>query len=202
MRGLFARAQAVNAQPSIVDGKTNLIVNGGAEAGPAGTPTELVTTIPGWTRAGNANVFPCDLTGYVLTSDPAPPDNGFNYFTGAIDGYASTLTQDIDVSLSASTINGGNVKYTAAFYLGGLRMPAQMTVTFKNASGQAIISATQGPVGLDGLGMSLQQQIGLVPARRGLRWRLLSTTRTRWPTACRSCSVRSVLRPIPCSAPT
>src|SRR5580704_4825172 len=78
---------------------TNLIVNGDAESGPAGTPTSAASSIPGWTRAtGNVNVLPYGLAGYVLLTDPAPHDHGFNYFSGNPSGGSSTLTQVINVS--------------------------------------------------------------------------------------------------------
>jgi uncharacterized protein (TIGR03437 family) len=161
--GLLIATQSVWAQSSILN--TNLIVNGNAEAGPASPDgTTTVSSIPGWTRTGNADVLPYDLTGLVLLSDPAPPDHGFNYFAGAIDNQTTTLTQLIDVSSAASAINAASVKYTASVYLGGIALPAKMTVTFENASGQPIGGPTLGPAGYDGYGMSLQQQIGLVPS--------------------------------------
>jgi uncharacterized protein (TIGR03437 family) len=164
---LSITVQTVKSQ-SILGG--NLIVNGNAEAGLGGTATTVVTSIPGWTRAGNANVLPYGLTGYVLLSDPTPapppygPGPGFQYFIGAS---SSTLTQNIDVSSGASIIAGGNVKFTASAYLGaragGGASAPQMTVAFQNASGQPFSTASVGAAGFDGEGMSLQQQIGLVP---------------------------------------
>ena len=51
------------------------------------------------------------ITGYLVTTDPAPPDHGFQYFAAtAPKGSTTTLTQNIDVSSGASTINGGNVE--------------------------------------------------------------------------------------------
>jgi hypothetical protein len=74
---LLAAAQMVHAQSSILG--TNLIVNGNAEAGPAGTGVnDIVTSIPGWTRAGNINVLSYGLTGLVLLTDPAPPRSRFS----------------------------------------------------------------------------------------------------------------------------
>src|SRR5580704_8534512 len=85
-------AQGVQAQQSILG--SNLIVNGNAETGPAGTPTQLVSSVTGWTRTGNANVLPYALTGYLLLTDPAPLDHGFQYFySGDVGSGASTLTQ-------------------------------------------------------------------------------------------------------------
>ena len=162
---LLAAAQTVHAQGIF---GTNLIVNGNAEAGAAGTAATPVASIPGWTRTGNTNVLPYTITGYLLLTDPAPPDHGFQYFAAAAQQGTYSLAQNIDVSSGASTINGGNVKYTASAYLGsadgsGLAPTAQMAVAFKNASGQTFSTATVGPLGLNGNGMSLQQQLGLVP---------------------------------------
>jgi uncharacterized protein (TIGR03437 family) len=161
---LLIAAQTMHAQGIL---GSNLIVNGNAEAGSAGTATTPVASIPGWTRTGNANVLTYNLTGYILLSDPAPPDHGFQYFTGPLAGGSSTLTQTIDVSSAASAISGGNIKYAASAYLGawtvGAGVPAQVTVAFQNASGQAFSSATLGPAGFDGVGLSMQQQTGLVP---------------------------------------
>jgi uncharacterized protein (TIGR03437 family) len=165
---ILAAAQTGEAQPGILG--SNLIVNGNAEAGAAGTATTTVASISGWTRAtGNANVLPYNLTGYILLSDPAPPDHGFQYFNGAINNNSSTLTQIINVSSGASIISGGNVRFTASAYLGGTAdfdYTAQMTVAFQNASGQTFSSATVGPMRnpIPAPGMSLQQQIGLVPS--------------------------------------
>jgi uncharacterized protein (TIGR03437 family) len=165
---LLAAAQMVHAQSSILG--TNLIVNGNAEAGPAGTGVnDIVTSIPGWTRTGNANVLSYGLNGLIQLSDPTPPDHLFNYFAAASGKPdPSTLTQPINVSSGASIISGGNVKFTASAYLGsangsGLASTAQMAVAFQNANGQLLNSITLGPLGYNGNGLSLQQQIGLVP---------------------------------------
>ena len=163
---LFAAAQMGTAQSSILN--TNLIVNGNAESGSAGTPTTLVASIPGWTRTGNANVLAYSLTGYLLLTNPAPPDHGFQYFySGDVGAGASTLTQTIDVSSGASVISGGNVKFTASAYLGGLEggpYSGQIAIAFQNAAGQTFSQVTLGPVAPGGTnGMFLQQQIGLVP---------------------------------------
>ena len=120
----------------------NLIVNGGADAGPAGTSiASIVANIPGWTATGNANVLPYDLAGFLLSTKPSPPDHSFQYFVGTGN---SVITQDIDVSSGAATISGGNVRFTASAYLGtalsyvvsGTSGAAQMAVAFKNANGQ------------------------------------------------------------------
>ena len=154
--------QTANAQSSILN--TNLIVNGNAEAGPASPGGEtVVTSIPNWTATGRANVLPYGLTGHLLLTDPAPLDHGFQYFSGDPLESPSKLTQIIDVSSGASIISTGNIKYTASAYL---RRPgnAQVVIAFQNANGQQIASTTLGPGGINGVGLSLQQQIGLVPS--------------------------------------
>src|SRR5580704_19449042 len=130
---LLAAAQTMHAQGIF---GTNLIVNGNAEAGSAGTATTPVASIPGWTlTTRNVNVLPYGLAGHLLLTDPAPPDHGFQYFAGDPDQSPATITQTIDVSSGASTISGGNVKYTASAYLHD-GVLAQMIVAFQNASGQ------------------------------------------------------------------
>lgn len=148
---------------------TNLIVNGNAETGTASNAVStLVNSIPGWTRSGNVNVLSYGITKYLLTTSPSPPDRGFQYFAGA--GYPAplTMTQTIDVSAAASTISGGSVKFTASAYLGGSNPSdyygnAQMAVAFQNASGQTFTTVTLGPLAYIGNGLTLQQQMGLVP---------------------------------------
>jgi len=149
---------------------TNLIVNPGAESGPAGTATVSATSFPGWTVTGKANVLPYGITGQVLLTDPTPapppygPGPGFQYFT-CLSG-ACTFTQTISVASATSTISGGSVKFTASAYLGARAgaTDAQMTVAFENSAGQQFGTSTVGPGGLNASGMSLQQQIGLVPS--------------------------------------
>jgi uncharacterized protein (TIGR03437 family) len=172
---LLTALQTAYAQQVNIDGKTNLIQNGGAEAGPAGTDLKTaITNIPNWVITGSPTVLSYGLAGYVLLSDPAPPDHGFQYFASTVDR-TSTLTQTIDVSSAATTIANGNIKYTVSAYLGsvvnnGDGVPVEVEVDFKNTNGQILSSAAPlGPyAGLNRPGMSLQQQIGLVPAQTAM----------------------------------
>jgi hypothetical protein len=142
----------------------NLVANGGAEDGPAATSATNIVAIPGWTPTGNLTVLPYNLTELIQLSDPAPKDHGFNYFSGSTG--ASSLTQDIDVSSGASLIAGGNVRFTATAFLGNRLgdqgTTAQVSFAFKNAGGQTFSSTTAGPGGYNAIGLSMQQQIGLV----------------------------------------
>ena len=167
---LFAVATQLAHAQSILG--ANLIVNGNAEAGSAGKSTSDVVPIPDWTvSSGSPTVLPYGLTrngAYnpgIQTADPAPPDHGFQYFAAAA---TSVITQTIDVSSGASAINSGNVKYTISAYLGtngnGSGVGVTMAVAFQNARAQTFSTVTLGPnAGFAGEGMSLQQQIGIVP---------------------------------------
>jgi uncharacterized protein (TIGR03437 family) len=164
----FALIATPAVQAQIVGGNQNLIVNGNAESGAAGTSGSNVVAIPGWIRTGNATVLPYGLTGYLLLSDPAPADHQFQYFYAGDNGVgASTLVQTIDVSSAASSISGGNVKFVFSSYLGGIAgngHTVQVTAAFQNAGGQTFSTVTLGPIGYPGVdGMSLIQQIGIVP---------------------------------------
>jgi hypothetical protein len=83
---LFAASQMAYAQGIL---GSNLIVNGNAEAGPAGSGVlTAVASIPGWTvQSGKPTVLPYNLTstaaqqptnGYEQLTDPRPSFMAFN----------------------------------------------------------------------------------------------------------------------------
>ena len=89
---LGAAALLIYTTPSAAQSilNTNLIVNGNAEAGPAGSGVvTAVASIPGWTvQSGKPTVLPYNLTitapqqptnGFPQLTNPAPPDHGFQY---------------------------------------------------------------------------------------------------------------------------
>lgn len=167
----------ISVLPSTVFGQqgvlgTNLIVNPGADQGPAGTAINSVVSIPGWTLTGTPTVLPYGLSGLLAVNQPSPSDHSFQYFAGSGN---SAIAQDIDVTSSATAINTGNVRFTASAYLGtviayvvsGTLGSAQMTVAFKNANGQTFDTVALGPISEGAFyqgGIFLQQQIGLVPS--------------------------------------
>ena len=167
---LLAAAQMVQAQ-SILG--TNLIVNGDAEMGKAGTDLKTpVATIPGWTtQSGKPTVLPYNATGYVQLTDPTPPHPGFQYFAAAFPSLPAVISQTIDISPAASLINAGNAEFIGSAYMGsigGLSMGTQMAIAFQNANGQTfstvIVGSFMFPLATSGTsGMFFQQQIGLVP---------------------------------------
>lgn len=181
---LAAAALLIYAAPSAAQGilNTNLIVNGNAEAGPAGSGVVTpVASIPGWTVvSGKPTVLPYNFTstdvaqqptnGFIQLTDPAPADHGFQYFAAVFPSLPATLMQTISVSAESSLINAGNAEFIASAYLGsegGVSVGTSMAVAFQNANSQTFNTVTVGPLvaaGARGEAMYLQQQIGLVPS--------------------------------------
>lgn len=128
----------------------NLIVNPGAEDGPADTGADVpVKKIPGWTQQGDCDVVPYGADGVVGVHDPGPSARGKNLFTGGPDTGKTSLSQTIDASAESADIQGGGVSYTLSGYLGGFSSQednAVLTVQFKDASGKVLGTASIGPV--------------------------------------------------------
>src|SRR5215831_5967538 len=146
----------------------NLIVNPGAEAGDVSLPqyTGPVPSIPDWNRAGKTDVIPYGR--FMDLSHLAPLNHLNNYFVGGWSNASSTISQEIDLSAGASTIDGGAVTFDASAYLGddfGKPDNAAMTVIFSDAAGRALKSVTLGPISDPAgyIGMLLQRRIGAVP---------------------------------------
>jgi uncharacterized protein (TIGR03437 family) len=142
----------------------NLISNPGAEDGEVSLPqyTGSVPVIPGWTRVGKTDVVPYGR--FMDLSHVAPMNHLSNYFVGGWSNGSSTLSQEIDVSAAAATIDGGGVTFEASAYLGddfGKPDTAAMTVTFYDAGGHALTTVSLGPVA--GAGLMFQRRIGAVP---------------------------------------
>jgi uncharacterized protein (TIGR03437 family) len=136
------------AQTSVFN--RNLIVNGDAETGPANPDGyNPITTIPGWTVTGAPDVLTYASNYLIRTVGVHPLQSGANYFFGGHPGANSSLTQNIDLSSGASTIDGGAVTFSASAYLGGWDTQpeaAEVVIDFLDASGRPLASATVGPV--------------------------------------------------------
>ena len=126
----------------------NLIVNGSAEAAPGSTNASPVNT-PDWTSTGGASAIQYGTSGYPSATDPGPPDRGKNFFFGGADDPMGTLTQTIDVSQYATSIDAGQVKYALSGCFGGYSSQgdnATLTVTFEGASENALGKGSIGAV--------------------------------------------------------
>lgn len=121
---------------------TNLILNGDAEAGVAGTTPGWVTT-GGFTSAayGDPNWIPSDA--------PGPADRGSNFFVGGSKTPSSTAFQSIDVSFGSNQIDTGYITFDISAYMGGWRTDDDNVVvglSFKDAGGTTLNRSSLGPV--------------------------------------------------------
>jgi uncharacterized protein (TIGR03437 family) len=149
----------------------NLIVNGDAEAGPSDPDGHHpISSFPGWTAQGTPDVVQY-ASGYNIGPDDIVPlKDGSSYFTGGRTQADSSLSQNIDMSSAAATIDAGTATFVASAYLGGFQSEpetAQMIVTFLSSSGGTLGSTTLGPVTSDDrkdrTGLWYRRTIGRVP---------------------------------------
>ena len=126
----------------------NLIVNGDAESGTGSTDATPVAT-PGWTSTGEATALQYGSGAYPALTDPGPTDRGVNLFIGGQNDATSSLTQTVDLSSDAASIDAEAVTYALSGWLGGYSTQedyATLTVTFRDGTGTAIGAGTIGPV--------------------------------------------------------
>ena len=135
----------------IGNASANLIVNGGAEAGPGGDGNSVIAP-PGWTTSGNFTVVDYVLGGPLgfpgLTS-PGPLDRGANFFSGGPPNASSSAWQAIGLTGYAGQIDHGTVAYVLTGWLGGYDGQddnATLTVTFQDVNGVSLGAATLAPV--------------------------------------------------------
>lgn len=177
-------AASVGLGSGSISSSANLIVNGDAESGTASGWDSPPKTIPGWTTDGNMTVVAyTDGGGDVTPTSPGPPVRGNNYFS-ATEVDSAQMTQLIDISSSATTIDAGTQPYTLDGWLGGFDGQddnAVVQATFESSAGASLGTATIGPVlAADRGGVSLlleRTATGTVPA--GTRKVLITVTITR-----------------------
>jgi hypothetical protein len=122
----------------------NLLQNGNAEAGP-GAPDNSVIRPPGWVSTGSFTAFRYGVSG----APSAPAGGGTNLFAGGPGEAFSTGTQTVDVSASASAIDGGTMRATLSALLGGWQGQgdeASVEAFFISSSQVALGSIKIGPV--------------------------------------------------------
>jgi hypothetical protein len=128
-------------------------VNGDAESGTGSSDgSVVVSSIPGWTTTGEANVVQYGASGgYPASTDPGPSDRATNFFAGGPNDATSTFTQTIDLSAYATQIDSGAIGYLLSAYLGGYSTQddnASLAITFFGAgdAGTALGTGSIGPV--------------------------------------------------------
>ena len=141
------------ARPAAAQFGTNLIVNGGAEAGAgSGTGTTAVP-VPGWTTTAPFTVVQYAAGGgFPGAASPGPADRGANFFAGGPGSQSSVATQRLDLGSFGGLlpeVAAGNVRFTLAGFFGGFSAQddaASLTARFVDAGGAVVGSAVVGPV--------------------------------------------------------
>jgi hypothetical protein len=118
---------------------SNLVVNGGAEAG-----------LAGWSTFGGVDPFTAVDYGpnWVLPTQPGPLDRGLNLFVGGSASYAAGF-QVLDLGeIPAAFLSGGTLNYTLTGWLGGWLSQGdnvKVTAQFFDAQSGLLGSAALGP---------------------------------------------------------
>lgn len=125
----------------------NLIANPGAEKGKGANSDDKVK-VPDWKQTGGFTATRYSWSGGdVNGKSPGPKTRGKNYFYGGPAAARSTGTQD--VAIGAAGISGGKAQFTLSGWLGGFSSQGDhtvVTVSFKNAKGSVLATASIGPV--------------------------------------------------------
>lgn len=151
---------------------TNLITNGDAENDFGANDAVSVVKPTGWTTTGAFSVVRYGAKGdFPDDSTQGSVNGGQNFFAGG-DAAVSTASQTVSLAPYAADIDAGRVTYALSAKLGGwgsLQDRASVTVTFKDAQGAALGTATIGPVEaqerLLNTALVAEQQSGSVPAK-------------------------------------
>lgn len=120
-----------------------LLINGGAEAGPSPS-----TYLPGWEVNPQMTGLPYGSGGFPSTTDPGPSNRGIYFFYGGATS-TSTATQGIDLDACAALIDKGALTYTLSGYFGGTPGQddnARVDAVFQDAQRRLKVAPTIGPV--------------------------------------------------------
>ena len=99
----------------------NLILNSGAELGPASPDGEIYVRVPGWSRLLGKppiNSVSYGYDSFPSANVPGPASRGKHLFFGGVAPYAVS-GQSVNLAPLAGTIDGGRVGFSFSAYLGG-----------------------------------------------------------------------------------
>jgi hypothetical protein len=166
----------------------NLIFNGDAEYNRGFNSNSTQQYAAGWDDPGPGGITLVNYlagNGFPAPSDPGPPNRGNNFFSGGTNA-VSTMTQRLDVSNLAGSIDGGGVNFNLSGWIGGYSSQndtATVIAHFLNAANSEIGSAQIAPVTAADRGnltkLLFRQQLGLVPTlTRSINIELTATRST------------------------
>ena len=151
----------------------NLVFNGDAEYNRGFISNNTQQYAAGWDDPGPGGVTLIKYgagNSFPTPQDPGPTNRGNNFFSGGTNA-TSDMTQRIDVSNVASTIDTGTLDFTLWAWLGGYASQndtASVVAHFLNASNNEIGTAQLAPVTATERGnvtkLLFREQIGDVPA--------------------------------------
>jgi hypothetical protein len=163
---------------------TNLVLNGNAEAGPGAPDNGKIVDPVDWSTSGEFTAVQYGASGgFPDKTSPGPSDRGKNLFEGG-NAAKSTAQQTVAFDPARTDIDAGKVHYAFSAWIGGYADQednATVTLTFRDAKGTTLGSATLGPVteadrkGVTGL--LARSQTGAVP--KGAVEGLVTITITR-----------------------
>ncbi len=159
------------ASPALAQFGTNLVVNGGAEAGPSSANGDAVSPIPGWTLYSAPSVIKYVNNGpFPKLSSPGPAGRGEQFFAGGWTA-SSQIFQTIDLYFAAIEIDSKSVTFDCSGWLGGFRAEndnVNVTIYFMDEGWTTIGTFQLGYVNATArqyvTGMKLSQVSGIVPA--------------------------------------
>lgn len=125
----------------------NLLVNGGAEEGPASVMAASVS-VPGWRTSNGFTVVPYGAPQGYPTVNEGPPNGMKHFFAGGRDA-VSTGIQEIEVPGNLSDIDAAKVICDISAWLGGYfdqDDEATLTVEFRNSAAKNLKTVMLGPV--------------------------------------------------------
>ena len=148
----------------------NLIFNGDAEFERGYAPSGQDVSVPGWTDDGTFTIWTYGTPTYLLIDSPGPEDRGDNYFGGGSNG-DSSIYQEINLSAIQTDIQGGNLTYSLAAFLGGYATQddrMELIIEFFDSEGTVLHTGIMGPVYAEDrdnvTGIFLYQQWNSVPS--------------------------------------
>jgi hypothetical protein len=150
----------------------NLVFNGDAEYNRGFNSNSTQQYAAGWDDPGPGGITLIPYTagnGFPSPTDIGPGNRGNNFFSGGTNA-SSSMTQRIDVSNLASTIDGGAAGFALSAWLGGYGSQSDSATVFArfiNAANTEIGSAQLAPVTAADRGnvtkLLFRQQLGSVP---------------------------------------
>lgn len=172
--------------PQLANGQ-NLVFNGDAEYDHAHQDFSYDKSVSGWEDpAGSNSVTVLEYGapgGFPTNGDPGPGDRGDNFFSATQSSSSATLTQLLDVSDIAGSIDADDVDFDLSAYLGGYNSQEDNSVftsRFLNEFGSEISQVSIGPVTAADrsgqTGLLFRQALGDVPVgTRAIEFVLRST---------------------------